>query len=74
MEQKKYPTNSVTITTEEYKDLVAEAAEFRKDAEMYARRYYDVNSENKELKQEIERMRNRIAELECKCIYEEVEK
>lgn len=53
MEQKTYPTAEVTITTEEYRDLITEAAEYRKEAEIEINNRWRLDSELKALKEEL---------------------
>jgi chromosome segregation ATPase len=53
MEEKKtYPTSEVTITTEEYRDLITEAAENRKEAEVERNNRWRYETELKALKEE----------------------
>lgn len=53
MEEKKtYPTAMVEITTEEYRDLITEAAENRKEAEVERNNRWRYETELKSLKEE----------------------
>lgn len=53
MEEKKtYPEAKVTITTEEYRDLITEAAENRKEAEVERNNRWRYETELKSLKEE----------------------
>lgn len=61
----------VTITTEEYKTLITEAAENRKEAEMERNKRWNTEYENKALIEENKLLKERVAELERDCIYKE---
>lgn len=61
MENKIY---EVTITTKEYRELITEAAENRKEAEIERDRRWRTERENDKLTEEIAFMRKKIAELE----------
>lgn len=65
MEKKEYEIGYVEITTQEYKDLIAEAVEHRKDAERYLLEKCRVEGENKELKGELFETQKRVVELEA---------
>lgn len=56
--KKNYPTAEVTITTEEYRDLITEAAENRKEAEIERGNRWKHEAEIKALKEEIGRLSN----------------
>ena len=68
MENKIY---EVTITTTEYKELIREAAENRKEAEMERNGRWRAEHENKALIEENKLLKERVAELERDCIYKE---
>ena len=64
MEEKKiYPTAEVTITTEEYRDLITEAAENRKEAEIERGNRWKLEAEIKALKEELNSLKNVIESL-----------
>ena len=65
MEKKEYEIGYVEITTQEYKDLITEAVENRKDAEKYLLEKIKVENENKELKEELLLTQKRVVELEA---------
>ena len=65
MEKKEYEIGYVEITTQEYKDLITEAVENRKDAEKYLLEKIKVENENKELKEELHLTQKRVVELEA---------
>ena len=64
-EKKEYEIGYVEITTQEYKDLITEAVENRKDAEKYLHDKWKVEKENKELKEELLETQKRVVELEA---------
>ena len=68
MENKVY---EVTITTTEYREIIERAAIFNKEAEMERDRRWRAEHENKALIEEINRLKERVAELERDCIYKE---
>ena len=64
----------VTITTKEYRDLITDMAEHRKEAEHERLLRWKADTELKELKEELALTRKRVAELSCELErYEEVE-
>ena len=64
MEEKKYEAGRVEISSAEYRDLVTEAVEARRDASEARTEKWRLESENGKLKKELEETRKRIAELE----------
>lgn len=66
MEKKEYEIGYVEITTQEYKDLITEAVEHRKDAEKYLHDKWLLDKENKELKEELLLTQKRVVELEAR--------
>ena len=65
-EKKEYEIGYVEITTQEYKDLITEAVENRKDAEKYLHDKWKVERENELFKNENALMQKRIVELEAR--------
>ena len=56
MEEKKYEINgTVTISTEEYRDLITEKFEAKKDMEDYRSRYWSEQNKTKELTSKVEK-------------------
>lgn len=76
MEQKKYATVYIEITAEEYKDLIVELTEHRKDAESERHLRWKAETELKAAKEELASLRKRIDELihRYECVCEEVAK
>ena len=65
MEQKKtYPEAKVSITTEEYRDLIAEATECRKEAEYERDRRWKAEGEVNKLREQLALAEKKIAVLE----------
>ena len=64
-EKKEYEIGYVEITTQEYKDLIIEATEQRKNAERYLIESCVAENENKKLKAELLEAQKRIVELEA---------
>jgi hypothetical protein len=64
MEKKEYEIGYVEITTQEYKDLITEAVEHRKDAEKYLLEKCRVERENKELREELLETQKKVVMLE----------
>ena len=56
--KKKYVPSPVTITTEEYRDLITEAAECRKDADAERVNRWKYEAEIKALKEELAELKN----------------
>ena len=56
--KKTYPTAEVTITTEEYRDLITEAAENRKEAEIERGNRWKHEAEIKALKEELAELKS----------------
>ena len=55
MENKKsYPVNNVTISTEEYRDLIAEAASAKSDADRYATNYWAEHAKAEKLQKDLD--------------------
>ena len=65
-EIKKYEEGYVEITTTEYKDLITEAVENRKDAEKYLHDKWNIERANKQLKEELIETQKRVVVLEAK--------
>ena len=76
MEQKKYATVYMEITAEEYKDLIVELTEHRKDAEHERNLRWKAEAALKDAQEELSSLRERINELIHRYEYccEEVEK
>lgn len=54
-ERKKYDvTGTVTISTEEYRDLIEDRASFEKDMSDYRSRYWDEQGKRKEAEKKVE--------------------
>jgi predicted nucleic acid-binding Zn-ribbon protein len=64
MEERKYEVGRVEISSTEYRDLVKEAVEARRDASDCRSEKWKVERERDNLKKELESATNRIAELE----------
>ena len=64
MDEKKYEPGKVEISSEEYRDLVKEAVEARRDASDIRSEKWRVESERDKLKKELEAANKKIAELE----------
>ena len=56
--KKKYVPSPVTITTEEYKDLITEAVENRKEADFEKQNRWKLEAEIKALKEKIAELKN----------------
>lgn len=57
MEEKKYPIDgTVTISAEEYRDLIKESVTNERDASEYRSKFWREESKTKELKEEIEKI------------------
>ena len=55
MENKKsYPANNVTISTEEYRDLIAESASAKRDADRYATNYWAEHTKAEKLQKDLD--------------------
>jgi uncharacterized protein YlxW (UPF0749 family) len=77
--KKTYPQAEVTITTEEYRDLITEATENRKEAEIERDRRWSAEAEIKKLKEELasfkeenKKLINEMAKLEVEIAHMEV--
>lgn len=67
MENKKvYEEGTVEITTTEYKDIIIEMVEHKKDAERYLSEKYDLKRELEETKAELLETQKRVVELEAR--------
>ena len=67
MENKKtYEEGMVEITTTEYRDIITEMVEHKKDAERYLCEKFDLKEENKALKEELLETQKRVVELEAR--------
>ncbi len=66
MEKKEYEITLVEITTEEYRDIITEMVENRKDAEKYMLEKYRAEKENEALKEELLLTQKRVVELEAR--------
>lgn len=64
MEEKKYEAGRVEISSTEYRDLVTEAVEARRDASESRSEKWRAESERDKLKKELDVANKRIAELE----------
>ena len=64
-EKKEYEIGYVEITTQEYKDLIIEATEQRKNAERYLIEMCVAENKNKALEQELLETQKRVVELEA---------
>lgn len=64
MDEKKYEPGKVEISSEEYRDLVKEAVEARRDASEHRSEKWRVENERNTLKKELEEANKKIAELE----------
>ena len=64
MEEKNYEAGKVEISSTEYRDLVTEAVEARRDASESRSEKWRVESERDKLKNELDVANKRIAELE----------
>lgn len=64
--EKNYEAGYVEITTTEYRDIITEAVENRKDAEYERDRRWRLEKENKELKEELLLTQKRVVELEAR--------
>lgn len=64
MEERKYEAGRVEISAAEYRDLVKEAVEARRDASDSRSEKWKIESERDNLKKELESARKQIAELE----------
>lgn len=67
MKEKKYKAGRVEISSAEYRDLVTEAVEARRDASEIRSEKWNLESENRKLKEELDLTRKRVAELENIC-------
>lgn len=56
MEEKKY-IGTVTISTEEYRDLLTERFEAEKDKDYWSSRYWEINKEKDKLAKEVEALK-----------------
>lgn len=56
--KKNYVPSPVTITTEEYRDLITEAAENRKEADFEKQNRWKMEAEIKELKAELAELKS----------------
>ena len=65
-EKKNYEPGYVEITTTEYRDIIIEAVENRKDAEYERNRRWLVEAELKETKAELLETQKRVVELEAR--------
>lgn len=62
MEEKQYEyKGTVTISTEEYRDLVKGVFEAEKDAESYRSRYWEEQSKSRELEKKVEAQKKAVA-------------
>lgn len=66
MENKIYEEGTVEITTTEYRDIITEMVEHRKDAERYLSEKYDLKRELEETKAELLEAQKRVVELEAR--------
>ena len=66
MENKIYEEGTVEITTTEYRDIITEMVEHKKDAERYLCEKFDLKEENKALKAELLETQKRVVELEAR--------
>jgi predicted nucleic acid-binding Zn-ribbon protein len=64
MEEKKYEAGRVEISSAEYRDLVTEAVEARRDASEIRSEKWKLESEKSKLSKELEEANKKIAELE----------
>lgn len=64
MEEKKYEAGKVEISSAEYRDLVTEAVEARRDASEIRSEKWKLESEKSKLSKELEEANKKIAELE----------
>ena len=64
MEEKKYEAGRVEISSAEYRDLVTEAVEARRDASESRSEKWKLESEKSKLSKELEEANKKIAELE----------
>ena len=64
MEEKKYEAGRVEISSAEYRDLVAEAVEARNNASQERSKRWELESELKKTKEELEHTRKKVCELE----------
>ena len=66
MENKVYEEGMVEITTTEYRDIITEMVEHRKDAERYLIEKIKAENELKETKEELLLTQKRVVELEAR--------
>jgi uncharacterized protein YlxW (UPF0749 family) len=67
MENKKvYEEGTVEITTTEYKDIIIEMVEHKKDAERYLSEKYDLKEKLKATQEELFETQKRVVELEAR--------
>jgi uncharacterized coiled-coil DUF342 family protein len=64
MEEKKYEAGRVEISSAEYRDLVTEAVEARREASEARSEKWRLESENSKLKKELDETCKRVTELE----------
>lgn len=64
MEEKKYEAGRVEISSAEYRDLVTEAVEARNDASRERSKRWELETEIKKTKDELELTRKKVCELE----------
>ena len=64
MEEKKYEAGRVEISSAEYRDLVKDMVEAQKDAYEARHSKWQIETENKKLKEELALARKKIEELE----------
>ena len=64
MEEKKYEAGRVEISSAEYRDLVTEAVEARNSASQERSKRWELESELKKTKDELEHTRKKVCELE----------
>ena len=66
MENKVYEEGMVEITTTEYRDIITEMVEHRKDAEYERERRWKIEAELRTVKEELLLTQKRVVELEAR--------
>ena len=63
-EKKTYAPGTVTISSEEYRDILTEAFDAKKDAEKWNTKYWDEYRAKRNLEEENAKLREQVAKLE----------